>query len=66
MCMCMGMCMTKRRRKKFKKKSEMHKKLVKFLCAVSKSIEEDQAEVERKRREIEEDDLSLLLSYGAG
>ena len=44
----------------------MHKKLVKFLSAVSKSIEENQAVVERKRDEIEEDDLSLLLSYGAG
>ena len=64
--MCVGMCMTKRCRRKFKKKSDMHKKLVKFLSAVSKSIEENQAVVERKRDEIEEDDLSLLLSYGAG
>jgi hypothetical protein len=64
--MCVGMCMTKRRRKKFKKKSEMHKKLVKFLSAVANSIEEDQEEVEKQRQAIEEEDLSLLLSYGAG
>ena len=44
----------------------MHKKLVKFLSAVANSIEEDQEEVEKQRQAIEEEDLSLLLSYGAG
>ena len=64
--MCVGMCMTKRRRKKFKKKSDMHKKLVKFLAAVSKSIEDSYQDIEKQREAIEEEELSLLLSYGAG
>lgn len=64
--MCIGMCMTKKRKKKFKKKSDMHKKLVKFLSAVCNQIEENHADIEKARNDMDEDDLSLLLSYGAG
>ena len=52
--------------KKFKKKSEMHKKLVKFLLAVTDRIEEEHEAIDQQRAELEAEELSLLLSYGAG
>jgi Ca2+-binding EF-hand superfamily protein len=64
--MCVGMCMTKKRRKKFKKKSQMHKKLVKFLVAVGTKLEEDVDEAERSKNAMDPETLSLILSYGAG
>ena len=64
--MCVGMCMTKKRRKKFKKKSPMHKKLVKFLTAVGTKLEQDVDEAEASRKAMDPEVLSVILSYGAG
>ena len=64
--MCVGMCMTKKRRKKFKKKSPMHKKLVKFLTAVGTKLEQDVDKAEASRKAMDPEVLAVILSYGAG
>jgi len=64
--MCVEMYMTLKRRKKFKKKSPMHKKLVKFLTAVGKNLEDNVGQVEESKKALEPDTLSMILSYGAG
>jgi hypothetical protein len=64
--MCVGMCMTLKRRKKFKKKSPMHKKLVKFLTAVGTNLESDFEKAEAARKGMDPEILTMILSYGAG
>ena len=64
--MCVGMCMTLKRKKKFKKKSPMHKKLVKFLTAVSTNLEKNVEKVEAERKGMDSEILTMILSYGAG
>jgi len=64
--MCVGMCMTIKRRRKFKKKSPMHKKLVKFLQACLKDLENNLEKVEEQKKAIDASTLSMILSYGAG
>ena len=44
----------------------MHKKLVKFLTAVSTNLEKNVEDVEAARKGMDSEVLTMILSYGAG